>query len=127
VRIIRKDREILRDLAKQVAEEAARPVHVQRIALWKRHNSLQPCRPLILVFPEGSWRELLPEASLVCSTKAARAMELELKKRLFYRDHLRDDTVIEGVWWVPKAIGTSARTTPPARGRLSRSSKNPRT
>jgi hypothetical protein len=52
------DRHILRVLASQVAELAGLPVMSERRRLWKQHNRLQPTRPLILVFPEGSWEEL---------------------------------------------------------------------
>ena len=50
--ISKKDRNLLRDLAKQVAEIASLPVMDERRELWKRHNSLDPVRPMILVFPE---------------------------------------------------------------------------
>ena len=99
-----KDREHLRDLAKRMAEIAARPVQAERRALWKRHNALDRTRPMILVFPEGAWRELLPEEALVCEDEHARRMERALRGRLFYHDHLRDDTVIEREWIVQKAV-----------------------
>lgn len=50
----KRDKGILRDLAKQVAEIAALPIMDERRALWNRHNRLERVRPLILVFPEGS-------------------------------------------------------------------------
>ncbi|MHC4886484.1 MAG: hypothetical protein ACYTGH_15520, partial [Planctomycetota bacterium] len=62
------ERTILRDLAQEVAELASQPIQQERIELWKKHNSLQDCRPLILVFPEGSWRELLPQSTLQCQS-----------------------------------------------------------
>jgi len=98
------DRRILRDLAKRVAEIASLEVQAERRALWKRHNALDPVRPMILVFPEGSWRELLPETTLTCEGEDARRMERALRVRLFYHDHLRDDTVIEAEWVVRKAV-----------------------
>jgi len=99
-----KDRRILRDLAKRLAEVASLPVMAERRKLWKLHNSLQSLRPMILVFPEGAWRELLPEASLACEETPARAVELALRQRLYTHDHFRDDTVIEKEWVVPKAV-----------------------
>ncbi len=102
--ISKKDREILRGLAKRVAEIAALPVQAERIALWKKHNALKPVRPMILVFPEGSWRELLPDSALECKGKEARGYEYALRRRIYTHDHFRDDTVCEGVWFVPKAV-----------------------
>ncbi len=104
MRITKKDREILRDLAKRAAEIAALPTQAERIALWKKHNSLAPCRPMILVFPEGSWRELLPPESPACRGRKAREIERALRMRIYTHEHFRDDTVVEGAWFVPKAV-----------------------
>jgi hypothetical protein len=54
------ERKVLRELAKHVAEIAALPIQAERRELWKMHNNLQPVRPMILLFPEGSWEELHP-------------------------------------------------------------------
>jgi hypothetical protein len=101
------DRTILRDLAKMVSEHAADPIQAERRELWYRHNSLDRPRPMILVFPEGSWRELVPAATMRCETEEARRMERSLRIRAYYRDHILDDTVIEGDWIVQKAVTDS--------------------
>ncbi len=59
---------------------------------------------MMLVFPEGSWAELLNDTHLQCKDAVARGMEMELRKRLYYHEHFQDDTVMEDVWWVPKVI-----------------------
>jgi hypothetical protein len=99
-----KDRKILRELAKRLAEVASLPVMAERRTTWKLHNSLGRVRPMILVFPEGAWRELTPEASLACETKGTRWIELALRQRLYTHDHFRDDAVIEKEWVVGKAV-----------------------
>ncbi len=99
-----KDRQLLRDLAKRVAEAASLPVMSERREMWKRHNTLERVRPMILLFPEGSWRELLPEKALRCEGERARTIERGLRVRLFYHDHFRDDTLIEREWVVRKAV-----------------------
>jgi hypothetical protein len=76
----------------------------ERRAQWKRHNRLEPGRPMILVFPEGAWCELLPDAALRCEDGAARGMELDLLRRLYAFDHFRGDNVVEAEWIVRKAI-----------------------
>ena len=101
------ERTILRDLARRVAEIAALPIMAERRRLWKLHNSLRGERPMILVFPEGAWRELLPDSALVCETERARRMEWELRSRIYYHEHLCDDTVIETDWIVGKVIRSS--------------------
>lgn len=67
-----KDKRLLQDLAKQVAEVASLPIMAERREMWKRHNRLERPRPMILVFPEGSWRELLPQTVLKCEDENAR-------------------------------------------------------
>jgi hypothetical protein len=101
------DRSIVRELAERVAEIASLPVQEERRALWKAHNSLNPERPMILIFPEGAWTELMPESSLRCEHPEARAMERDLRRRIYYHEHFADDTVAEGHWTVRKAIGSS--------------------
>ena len=101
------ERKVLRDLAKQVADVAALPIMDERRREWRRHNRLQPGRPMILIFPEGGWRELLPDAALVCRDKAARAAEWQLRHRLYTHAHLAGDMVIEREWIVQKSVHTS--------------------
>jgi hypothetical protein len=102
-----RDRTIVRDLAKQVAETADLPIMAERRDMWRRHNRLERVRPMVLVFPEGSWRELLPQSDLRCQDAAARGVEWNLRSRLYYRDHLHDDTVIEKEWVVHKVVRNS--------------------
>ena len=101
------DRLILRDLARRVAEIAALPEMAERKAEWKRHNSLQPGRAMILVFPEGAWSELLPPDVFQCEEDAARGMEFELRHRIYTFEQFDCDNVVEGEWVVSKAIGNS--------------------
>jgi len=72
-----KERTLLRELARRVAEIAALPVMAERRQLWMRHNRLERARPMILVFPESAWCELLPGEALQCESEAARRFEWE--------------------------------------------------
>ncbi len=101
------DRTTLHELACRVAEIAALPIQAERRAWWKLHNSLKTTRPLILVFPEGSWEELLTDKDLVCEDDVARRIEWELRSRIYYHEHFQDDTVIEKTWMVNKVIHNS--------------------
>ena len=98
------DRQILRDVARRVKEAAALPIQDERRRLWKQHNSLQPCRPLMLVFPEGSSGELLQANALECTDAAARNLEWQLRFRLYHQEHFAADTVIEADWVVEKVV-----------------------
>lgn len=98
------DRNILRDLAKRVADIADLPIMADRRELWKKHNSLKTTQPLVLIFPEGSWEELLPHSVLKCQDNKARGIEWSLRSRIYYYEHFQDDTVIEKEWIVSKVI-----------------------
>jgi hypothetical protein len=117
------DRGILRDLAQRVAEVAHLPIMAERRREWTRHNALRPGRPMILIFPEGAWGELLPAEALRCESPEARRMELDLRRRLYAFEHFDSDNVVEAEWVVAKGIrstgwGLEARRhdSPAARG-----------
>lgn len=93
--ISNKDRTILTDLARQVAEIGHDPVQAANRELWKKHNALEAGRPLVLAFPEGAWRELLPGGVLQCEDVAMHGWEWRLRHLIYRWDHLRDDNVIE--------------------------------
>jgi len=98
------DTAVLRALAHQLAEAAALPIQAQRRDQWKLHNALKSTRPMILVFPEGSWEELLTAKDLSCEGDEARYIEWQLRSRLYSHDHFQDDTVIEREWIVPAVL-----------------------
>jgi len=101
------DRQVLRGLAAQVAELAARPVEQEKRALWYRHNALEPTRPLIFCDPENSWDEIIPPAQLECEGELARGWEVTLRKEIFWGEALGDDRVIEPYFNVPHAYTES--------------------
>lgn len=101
------ERTVLRDLAKRVAEIACLPVQEQRRRQWKLHNSLKSKRVMIWLSPEGSWRELVPESSLRCEAKQARAIEGQLRRTIYYHEHFCDDNLVEKTWTVRRVIGNT--------------------
>jgi hypothetical protein len=94
----------LRTLAAKTAQIAALPVHQQNIARWKAHNSLQSTDPMLLVYPEGSWTELVPPDTLVCENPVYRNLENELLQRKYYHEHLQDDHPITAPVIIEKQI-----------------------
>ncbi len=87
-----RDRTILRDLAKQYAEICAHPLQEERRTLWRRHNSLNPTRPLIYV-RAFAWHEM-PESRVLCQAPLAQAYEKFFRYRLFWHG-LNDDSIFE--------------------------------
>jgi len=99
-----KEVQSLRELARRVAEIAALPEQAEKAELWARHNDLEKTRPMVLVFPEGSWSELAADWVYDCQTPLARRYEQDLRQRLYSWEHLRDDNVIEPVVNCPIAV-----------------------
>jgi hypothetical protein len=101
------DTTILRTLAAQVAELAACPQNIERRQSWIEHNALRSRRPMMLIFPEGAWRELLPESVLACEEATNRSIEWELRRRIYTWQHFQDDSVIEAEWMVGPNLVTT--------------------
>ncbi len=90
-----KDREILRQLAQEVGELAARPIEDTKKDLWIRHNALEATRPLILCDPENGWGEIIPPKSIQCKNPLARQWEMHLRKEVFWGTQMNDDYTIQ--------------------------------
>ena len=101
--ILKNDRIILRDLAREVREVivANEGYYSPLIKLWKEHNSLKKTRPLILVFPGDEYWEDFFEKQLETTTEFSRRWERELKILIYRSKYLRDDNPIEPIIKVP--------------------------
>lgn len=89
-----KDKIILRDLAKQVAEIAKREKQNQRRELWRKHNSLIKTRPPVLISANAAWQEIFPNTNLKCEDPYFRGIERLLQQTIF-QDSLDDDYIVE--------------------------------
>jgi hypothetical protein len=89
------DREVLRELARRVRIIADLPEMAQRKERWRRHNALQGDRPLVLCFPEGAWRELLPDSVCQCADQQLRRWEWSLRQKIYWWEHIHDDHFLE--------------------------------
>ena len=98
------EKAIIRELAKQVRDRAEMPVMQERREKWFAHNDLESTDPVVAVFPEGSWHEIITPQMLQCESEEAREMEWLLKARLFRADVLQDDIPTEKIWEVQKII-----------------------
>jgi hypothetical protein len=107
------DRDVVRDLARRVAEIAALPVQREKRELWTRLNRLGRVRPLIHVqaIDWNIWEELIPNETLLTTDRFCRNQELELRKRIYCWEHLRDDRVVDDVVVCPLAIRGDAEST----------------
>jgi len=96
-----RDKMILRELGKQVAEIASRPIMEERKKLWIDHNSLKRTRPVLLCDPENGWNELIPESEIKCENSVARHWEDHLRKQIFWGNEMNDDYVVEPYFNLP--------------------------
>jgi len=100
-----KDRNILRELAKQVAEIAALPIQQETISLWKALNGLRPLRPMVMI-DQVPWHEMEVDEELTLRTEDdfCREMETTLRRTLYSWKRMRADMVVEPVVEIPKVI-----------------------
>ncbi len=92
-----RDRAVLRPLAQRVKEIAALPSQQTLRKAWMDLNGLRRTRPMTLVFPEGSWLELIPTASLQCTDPILRSWETRLRMAIYTHEELGDDQPIDAV------------------------------
>lgn len=92
---------VLRELAKKVAEIAARPDMAEKAKLWTLHNDLKTDQPLVFIDPENGWNEIITLDMLKCKDPLARVWEMHLRKQIFWADGMKDDRVIEPFFDVP--------------------------
>jgi hypothetical protein len=100
-----RDRDTLRDLVRRYAETAQSEANRQRIALWKAHNDLEPGRPLVLLFPEGSWGEIGECCGFpLFDDPALGRFAWSFWSELWLFEHCTTDMVLRPWYEVPKAI-----------------------
>lgn len=92
---------VLQNLAKQVAELAAKPIEKEKAELWTLHNDLQPTRPLVFCDPENGWNEIITAHQLRCKSPLLRVWEMHLRKEIHWATEFCDDKVIEPYFNVP--------------------------
>lgn len=95
------ERNVLRRLAGQVAELAARPIEQAKRELWYRLNALEATRPLVFCDPENGWNEIITPDQLACTGTQARRWEMTLRKEIYWGAEMQDDRVIEPCFSVP--------------------------
>ena len=106
--MLKNDVQVLRELAKQTAEEAARGVHNERRSLWRDFNSLRTTRvPVYILDPQGMWREVFSEKELKCEDALFRVYENWMRLQLYHAT-FGDDYIIEP-WVTVRPVYQSPR------------------
>ncbi len=99
-----KEKQLIRELAKQYREVAESPKHVRMRKRFRDNNDLRVVRPPLLM-DEIPWHEMNIDGELDCGCEndALRDMEWRLRSELFRERHFACDNFIEPVWTVHKA------------------------
>ncbi len=96
----RKERELVRELARKVSEIAHEPRMTAIRKRWREVNALRkPDRAPVWCRPVGCWREIIPEDALFCTQPWLRQMEYQFRQTIHKRE-IDDDTPVEGYFAV---------------------------
>jgi len=104
-----KEKEILRSLAKKVAEISVLPIQDKTFKAWKGLNSLKPERPMFMIDQIPLWGELNRdgELNLECEDWLTRHFEWQLRETLYRWNHIPDDRVVTNIIGVPRAVSNT--------------------
>lgn len=102
-----KDRDVLRKLSQQIRNYADSDVNKERIAAWTALNDLKAYRPVLMISPEGSWREILPTFPRECAGEFAIQIEQTLRQRLYQFEVIQDDSVISPYFHIGRYVKSS--------------------
>ncbi|MFH1903212.1 MAG: hypothetical protein ABIK20_04045 [Candidatus Omnitrophota bacterium] len=102
------EKKIMRNLAKKVQEITTYPEQEEKRKAWVNHNALVKGIPMILCFPEGAWRELLPPGTLKTSDPILQEWEQRLRMIIYTHEIIKDDQVFDpffNIGWIHKQTG----------------------
>jgi hypothetical protein len=94
-KLSKEEKKYLRGLVKRVLEISNSPVQQDKKKLWFEHNDLKKTRPISLVFPENSWREILPVDSMKVKDPFWKQWEWYFRHLIYRSEYIDDDFVIE--------------------------------
>jgi len=99
------DIEVIREVAKRVAEIAALSVQDETRRLWRKLNGLEPERPMVMI-DQVCWNEMNvdDELTLRCEDQEARRYERQMRMTLFRWKHFPVDMVVEPFIKVRRAV-----------------------
>ncbi len=102
--IDKEEKHYLRDLAEKVAQIASETAYTKKRDMWFAHNMLKKERPLVLVFPEDSWFQMIDLDTLKVKDSYWRQWEWYFKHLIYRHERLDDDFVIEPEIYVGSVV-----------------------
>jgi hypothetical protein len=106
--IEKKDKEILRELAKEKKEIGTLSIQGERFKLWNKLNKLQEVKPLVWIteVPWNEFRNEVEDLKLKCTDEFARGVEWTLRSELYQWKHFPGDMIVEDIVYSPLIIKT---------------------
>ena len=102
------DIETLRRLAARCRQIADSPENLERKRRWTALNDLQhEGPPLLLVQPEGAWKEITATWPVECESQRARSWEVALRQIIYQHDVIRDDAPFDPAFTVRYPVSVS--------------------
>ena len=103
--ISEKDKQIVRELAKQYMALVTTEKQAKMVQRFKDTNDLKPGRPPVIL-DEIPWyqMDIGGELTCVCETDFTRGVEFFFRKALFYMKHFKADNLIEPFFRVPRTV-----------------------
>jgi hypothetical protein len=101
------DRTLLRNLANLMVEATAARDNPSLKKEWIRHNKLIKGQPMILVYPEDAWFEMLSPDTLQCESEYWQVWEWFLKHAIYKAKKIDDDYVFENELVIEPVISIS--------------------
>ncbi|MFP4381184.1 MAG: hypothetical protein ACLFUS_11845 [Candidatus Sumerlaeia bacterium] len=100
-----KDREVLRELASELAEIAALPEQEERMRLHRALNGLRPERPVVMI-DQIAWHEMNVDDELTVQSEDAFCQWIEtgIRRTLYQWKHMPGDMVVEPFLTLPKSL-----------------------
>ena len=107
--IAKKDRQILRELAKYQADLSSKDVNKERNRRIKDMHGLKPVRPPVWI-NEIPWHEMdiNGELNLVCDSENARKIEESFRRIIFRWKYFQADMVVENAFYITKSYTETA-------------------
>jgi hypothetical protein len=100
-----KDREILRELGRQIARIGSMSINEQRKELYRKIDNLEKTKPIVHIY-EVPWHEMDVNDELNLRTKDpfCQGIEVDLRRTLYQWRHMQGDMVVESMIEQPLCV-----------------------
>ena len=95
------DSTVLRGLVHRLLEHMHSQRNQSLIREWTSLNDLRGERPMVLVKPEGAWKEITESWEYGCEDPVARSIEDQILRKLYKYEQIIDDSTIDDFLMVP--------------------------